>query len=131
MNNIILTGNMVKDSELTTVGNKQTPKLSFTIANNEGYGDNKKTTFINCVLWGKSAENLANYLLKGTKILVKGKLDIRSYDDKEGNKKYITEVVVDMFGGVELLGSKSSNNQGGGNNESWNAEPIDNGDMPF
>lgn len=130
MNNIILTGNLVKDSELTTVGNKQTPKLSFTIANNEGYGDNKKSIFVNCVLWGKGAGNLANYLLKGTKILVKGKLDIRSYDDKEGNKKYITEVVVDMFGGVELLGSKS-NNQGGGNNESWNDEPVDDGDMPF
>lgn len=134
MNKIILTGNLTKDSELMQVGEKKTHKLSFTIANNEGYGDNKKTNFINCVLWGKTAESLNKYLTKGTKILINGKIDIRSYD-KDGDKKYITEVVCDMFNGIEFIGarrieegqenSKDINDNGG----IW--EAVDEGSTPF
>lgn len=130
MNLITLTGNLTKDSELIYVGQKNTPKLNFAIANNEGFGDNQKTIFVNCVLWGKSAENLVNYLQKGTKVLVKGKLDIRNYEDKEGNKKYLTEIVVDMFGGVEFIGGNNSNKTNNNFDVDF-SEPIDEGDMPF
>ena len=128
MNKITVTGNITKDSELTYIGDKGTPKLSFTIANNEGYGDYKKTTFINCVLWGKGGEGLQQHLTKGKKLLVNGKLEINS-SEKDGKKTYFTNINVDMFGGIEFIGGKADNGSNS-NSEEW-GEPVDDGDLPF
>lgn len=132
-------GRLTKDSELRFTEGKGTAKLNFTIAIDDGYGDNKTTNFINCVLWGKSAESLVNHLIKGKQIGVTGKLTIRQYDDKEGNKKYLTEIVVDMFNGITFCsgGSNTNNsnnnsNNSGNNDSTWeDATPVDDGDMPF
>ena len=56
------------------------------------------------MLWGKSAEALEKYLTKGKSVLVKGRLQTRSYESKTGEKRNVTEIVADSFGGVELLG---------------------------
>lgn len=93
---------------------------------------------------GKSAENLANYLNKGTLVAVSGKVSTRSYDSKDGGKRYVTEITADMFGGVKLLGNKSSMNQdSNGSNNFGNSSqdafggfeeditPVDDGEMPF
>ena len=140
MNRVILSGNLTKDADLRyTTTEKAYSK--FSIANNEGYGDNKKTTFFNCTLWGKSAENLNRFLTKGQKVLITGKVEINDYKDKEGVERKIIDINVDSFGGVELLGNKAQQESGTNNDTSNNSDfPIDSnddmtvidyGDMPF
>ena len=141
MNKIILTGNITKDAELRYTANDKAYS-KFSIANNEGYGDNKKTNFFNCTLWGKSAENLNRFLTKGQKVLITGKVEINDYKDKEGVERKIIDINVDSFGGVELLGNKAQQESGTNNDTSNNSDsPIDSndddltvidyGDMPF
>ena len=120
MNKWIGIGRLVADAELKFTQGKGTPVSTFKLAIDDGYGENKKTDFIPVVLWGKSAENLADYLNKGTLVAVSGKVSTRSYDAQDGTKRYVTEIVADMFSGVKLLGSKGSNsssNSFGANNE--------------
>ena len=106
MNKFIVTGNITKDAELRYTANDKAYS-KFSIANNEGYGDNKKTNFFNCTLWGKSAENLNRFLTKGQKVLITGKVEINDYKDREGVERKIIDINVDSFGGVELLGNKA------------------------
>ena len=128
MNKFIVTGNITKDAELRYTANDKAYS-KFSIANNEGYGDNKKTNFFNCTLWGKSAENLNRFLTKGQKVLITGKVEINDYKDKEGVERKIIDINVDSFGGVELLGNKaqqeSRTNNDTGNNSDF---PIDSND---
>ena len=141
MNKFIVTGNITKDAELRYTANDKAYS-KFSIANNEGYGDNKKTNFFNCTLWGKSAENLNRFLTKGQKVLITGKVEINDYKDKEGVERKIIDINVDSFGGVELLGNKAQQESGTNNDTSNNSDsPIDSndddltvidyGDMPF
>ena len=121
MNKIILTGNITKDAELRYTANDKAYS-KFSIANNEGYGDNKKTNFFNCTLWGKSAENLNRFLTKGQKVLITGKVEINDYKDKEGVERKIIDINVDSFGGVELLGNKAQQESGTNNDTSNNSD---------
>ena len=121
MNKIILTGNITKDAELRYTANDKAYS-KFSIANNEGYGDNKKTNFFNCTLWGKSAENLNRFLTKGQKVLITGKVEINDYKDKEGVERKIIDINVDSFGGVELLGNKAQQENGTNNDTSNNSD---------
>ena len=141
MNKFIVTGNITKDAELRYTANDKAYS-KFSIANNEGYGDNKKTNFFNCTLWGKSAENLNRFLTKGQKVLITGKVEINDYKDKEGVERKIIDINVDSFGGVELLGNKAQQESGTNNDTSNNSDsPIDSndddltvvdyGDLPF
>ena len=140
MNKFIVNGNLTKDAELRYTQNDKAYS-KFSIANNEGYGDNQKTNFFNCTLWGKSAENLNRFLTKGQKVLITGKVEINDYKDKEGVERKIIDINVDSFGGVELLGNKAQQESGTNNDTSNNSDsPIDNdddltiidyGDMPF
>lgn len=128
MNKFIVTGNITKDAELRYTANDKAYS-KFSIANNEGYGDNKKTNFFNCTLWGKSAENLNRFLTKGQKVLITGKVEINDYKDKEGVERKIIDINVDSFGGVELLGNKAQQESGTNNDTSNNSDfPIDSND---
>lgn len=100
MNNVNLIGRLVKDSDLADIGANKTPKMTFTIAVDDGFGENKRTYFIQCELWGKRAESLFDYMVKGTQVAVNGKLTTGSYENKEGNKVYTTTVNVNE---VDLL----------------------------
>ena len=107
MNKVILSGNLCHDIEVkyTTTSNKPVVSNSIAVRSDFKNADGEyDTTFINITVWNKTAEFLSNYASKGTKILVEGKLNSRSYDDKEGNRRNVTEVIVDK---VELLGSKT------------------------
>ena len=121
MNKFIVTGNITKDAELRYTANDKAYS-KFSIANNEGYGDNKKTNFFNCTLWGKSAENLNRFLTKGQKVLITGKVEINDYKDKEGVERKIIDINVDSFGGVELLGNKAQQENGTNNDTSNNSD---------
>jgi single-strand DNA-binding protein len=145
MNKFIVTGNLTSDANLQYSTNEKAYS-KFTIANNEGFGDNKKATFFNCTLWGKSAENLNRYLVKGQKVLITGKIDINKYTDKEGVNRQNIEINVDSFGGVEFMGGKSNSSESSNEQSNYSMPinnalssntfeeditPVDDGDMPF
>lgn len=109
MNKVILSGNLCQDIELryttnnvAAVSNTIAVRNDFKNANGE-----YESQFINFVAYRNNAEFLNKYASKGSKVLLEGRLNTRSYDDKEGNKRYVTEVIVDK---TELLGTKKEEN---------------------
>lgn len=106
-NKVILVGNVGKDPEIRRFENNI--KASFSLATSETYtpkGGDKvtQTEWHNIVAWRRLAELSENYIRKGSQILVEGKLRYRSYDDKDGNKRYVVEVEAEA---IQLLGRKS------------------------
>jgi len=105
-NQQIVTGNLGRDAELVVVGEKNTPKASFSVAATTGFGKSEHTEWFDVVVWGKRAEALTQYLTKGQKVLVTGETRTRSWDGEDGQKHYRTEVVITpYFGDVVLLGN--------------------------
>ena len=140
VNKVILVGNLGRDAELRyTPGGAAVATIN--MATTEVWNDKsgqrqEKTEWHRVILWGKTAESLTEYLTKGKQVYVEGKLQTRQWDDKDGNKRYTTEIRGDR---VVLLGGGS----GGGNtsrrapNESealpheTSNEPITDDDIPF
>lgn len=125
MNSIILIGRLTKDPELRyTQAGKAV--CSFTLAVDRPYsGDNKEADFINIVVWNKVGENCAQYLSKGRKVAVQGRLQIRSYEVDKGQRRYITEVVANS---VEFLGFGDKK---GANGDFGIDVDFDESDVPF
>ena len=92
MNNVNLIGNLTADPEMKISQNNK-GYCNFTIAINDGWGDNKKVHFINCVTWNKQAESLVQYCNKGSRIAISGKLDQSTWEDRDGNKRSAIKVV--------------------------------------
>ena len=107
MNNVNLIGRLARDPELKYT-NTGKAVASFTVAVNRGFGKDNEADFINCVAWEKTAENMANYTAKGSQVGISGRLQVRSYDNNEGKKVYVTEVVANF---VEFIGSKADQGQ--------------------
>lgn len=109
MNKVVLIGRLTRDPELRYT-QQGTPLARFTLAVNRRKQRDKQqeADFISCIAWGNLAENLSKYQTKGSQIAVSGRIQTGSYDNKEGNKVYTTEVVVEE---VEFLGSKKDNSQ--------------------
>ena len=120
LNSVTLMGRLTRNPELKQTGSG-TSVCSFSIAVDNGYGDNKKTDFINCVAWKGTAEFVSKYFTKGQMIVLSGRLSTRSWDDN-GTTRYVTEVIARE---VEFCGSKS---EGQSNNNSFDAarSPIPN-----
>ncbi|MCU7356278.1 single-stranded DNA-binding protein [Enterococcus dispar] len=108
INNVVLVGRLTKEPDLRYTSNG-TAAASFTLAVNRSFknanGD-READFINCVIWRKPAETLANYARKGTLLGVTGRIQTRNYENQQGQRVYVTEVVVENF---QLLESKNSN----------------------
>ena len=123
MNKIFLIGRLTKDPELRYTPNG-TAIASFTLAVNRRVANQngeREADFVPIVVWNKAGENAAKYLAKGRQVAVEGRLQIRSYDGNDGNKRWVTEVIADN---VEFLGSgsSSSNNQQNNNQHSgWDS----------
>ena len=98
VNKVILIGNLGKDPELRYTGSG-TAVCNFSIATTEKWRDQQsnemkeRTEWHNIVLWGRQGENAKEYLQKGSPVYIEGRIQTRSYDDKEGNKRWITEIV--------------------------------------
>lgn len=106
MNKVMLIGRLTAKPELRYTGSN-VPFARFTVAVNRTFtasNGQRETDFINCVIWRKQAENVCNYLDKGSLVSVEGRIQTGSYDDKDGNKRYTTDVVADN---VQFLESKS------------------------
>lgn len=92
INKAILMGRLTRDPELRHT-NSGTPVCSFSIAINNGYGENQSTDFINCVAWNKQAEFVERNFSKGKMIIVVGRIQTRTWEGTDGKKNYATEVV--------------------------------------
>lgn len=119
INRVVLVGRLTRDIELryTTSG---TAVGSFSLAVNRQFTNasgERETDFINCVIWRKSAENLANFTSKGSLIAVEGRIQTRNYENQQGQRVYVTEVVVDNFSLLESRAeSEQRRNSAGSNN---------------
>lgn len=113
-NRVVVMGNLGKDPELRHT-QSQKAVCSFSVATTEKKKDgNDVTEWHNIVVWDKQGESCHKYLSKGKKVLVEGRLQTRSWEDKQGVKHYTTEIVAGPFG-VQFLSPKDGgNNQGSG-----------------
>lgn len=111
MNRVDLIGRLTRDPELRKTNNG-TSVLSFTLAVDRAFKTpgQPEADFINCQAWNKTAENMARYLHKGSLIAVEGRIQTRSYDNQQGQRVYVTEVVADR---VQFLESRKSQMQSG------------------
>ncbi len=127
MNKVVLIGRMTKEPELKFTPGTGTAVCTFTMAVNrrfkkEGQPD---ADFIPIVVWGKQAESTANYMSKGKLLSVAGRIETRSYEAKDGGRRYVTEVVADEVSFLEY-GNK---NEGQAANDYMPAD--DDNSMPF
>lgn len=108
INKAILMGRLTRDPELRHTGTG-TPVCSFSIAIDNGYGENRQTDFINCVAWNKTAEFVSNYFSKGSMIIVIGRISTRSWEGQDGKRNYATEVVASEVSFGESKKSRDGN----------------------
>ncbi len=107
MNKVFLIGRLSRDPELRhTTSGMAVCQINVAVGRRTGQGREAETDFINVVVWDKQAENVAKYLAKGRQVAVEGRIQTRSYDNNEGKKTYVTEVVANN---VEFLGSVNDN----------------------
>lgn len=99
INNVVLVGRLTKDPELRyTPSNVAT--ASFTLAVNRNFKNaegNREADFVSCIMWRQAAENLANWCRKGQQIGITGRIQTRNYDNQQGHRVYVTEVVAESF----------------------------------
>ena len=118
MNKVILMGRITRDAEIRyTQGEKSTAIARFSLAVDRRFkrdNDEQNTDFISCIAFGKIAEFLEKFGRKGTKFVVDGRIQTGSYNNKEGQKVYTTDVVVEN---IEFAESKNSSGSGGSTNQ--------------
>ena len=128
MNKWIGCGRITKDIEIRYTQSGKAV-AGFSLAINEGYGEKKRTEYVDCVAWEKLAENLAQYQSKGSLVLVMGRLQKRSYEAQDGSKRYVTEIVAQD---IEFMGPKpqgAAQEPSGAN--SFGSEVIDDEQIQF
>lgn len=115
MNNVSLIGRLTKDPDLRyTSSGMAVATFSLAVQRSFRNKDGEyEADFINCVCWNKSGETLANHVHKGQRIGVTGRIQTRNYENEQGNRVYVTEVVVEGFTFLEKKDDSQGNNQGG------------------
>ena len=139
INRVVLAGRTTRDLELRNT-KSGTSVCSFTLAverNFKSKNGDREADFISCIAWKKTAEVMSQYVKKGSVIGVDGRIQTRSYDNRDGQRVYVTEVVVDNF---SFLGGSSKGSQGSKNKQpsSQSNDPFDSNeqtdvtdDLPF
>ena len=141
LNSVCLVGRMTKDAELRYTPNNQAV-ATFSLAVNRNFksqNGEREADFINCVIWRQQAENLANWAKKGDLIGITGRIQTRSYENQQGQRVYVTEVVAENF---QLLESRKDREAGQSQGysqpdfsrqEPMNTNPMDisDDDLPF
>ena len=139
VNKVILIGNVGKDPEIRHIEANNVSVAKFPLATSETYKNKSgekvtNTEWHNIVMWRYLAEFAEKYIKKGNQIFVEGKITSRSYDDKDGNKRYITEIIADN---IRLLGRRDNNNNNTEESKSVpesdfdNAKSTETDDLPF
>ncbi|WP_288395403.1 single-stranded DNA-binding protein [uncultured Vagococcus sp.] len=120
INQVVLVGRLTKDADLRYTSGGQAV-ATFNLAVNRNFTNQsgeREADFVNCVIWRKPAETLANYTKKGTLIGVVGRIQTRNYENQQGQRVFVVEVVCDNF---QLLESKKDNQQ---NNQSFHQDSM-------
>ncbi len=110
MNKVTLIGRLTKDVELRYTQTNNTAVAYFSIAVNRKFvktGEERQADFFNIIAWNKLAENISKYLFKGNQVAISGRLETRSWDDKNGQKHYVAEVIAEE---VDFIESKNKQN---------------------
>ena len=135
MNKVILIGNLTRDPELTeTASGAAVCRFSIAVSRDYAGADgNRETDFFNITVWNKQAENCGKYLKKGNKVAVVARLQNRSYEDKDGVKRYVTDIIASE---VEFLTPKGSQGEDDApvvatKRETPVLEAIDDNQLPF
>lgn len=134
INRVVLVGRLTRDPELRYTANGAAV-ASFTVAVNRQFTNaqgEREADFINCVIWRKAAENFANFTHKGSLIGVDGRVQTRSYENQQGNRVYVTEVVVENFSLLESRAEserRAANENANGGNQPSNQQS--NNQSPF
>lgn len=116
MNKVFLIGHLVKDPELRYTSSN-IPVTSFTLAVNRNFinqNGEKEVDFINIVAWKKQAENIHKYCFKGSRVSIEGRIQIRNYEDQNGQKRYVSEVALEN---IEFLSTKKEETREKSNSE--------------
>jgi single-strand DNA-binding protein len=138
LNKVLLIGNLGKDPEVRfTPGGKAVGR--FPLATSETWNDQdgqrqERTEWHNVVVWGKQAETCGQYLSKGRQVFVEGSIRTRQYDDKDGNRRYMTEVIaqrVQFLGGDRGRSSDAPRGGGGGGGDDLPPPTPEDDDIPF
>ena len=129
MNKVVLIGRLTKDPELKYTPGAGTAVTTITLAVDRRFtkDNQKEADFIPVVIWGKSAESTAQYMKKGLLMGVAGRIQTRSYEAKEGGKRYVTEVVAEEIKFLQWGDKQSS----GDYSDYEDMTPVDDGDIPF
>lgn len=123
INSVVLIGRLTRVPDLRQT-DKGTPVCNFSVAVDNGYGENKKTDFINCVAWKGTAEFISKYFAKGQMIALTGRISTRTWEDN-GATRYATEVYVRE---VDFCGGKAD---GQSNTNTFDAVPLPEGFAPM
>lgn len=112
MNKAILIGRLTKDPELrTTPTGRNVCQFSVAVSRNfTNANGEREADFINCVVWDKQAENLVKYQKKGNQIAIEGRIQTRNYDDKDGKKVYVTEILASNISFLDSKGTGATGN---------------------
>ena len=140
INNVVLVGRMTRDAELRYTPSNQAV-ATFTLAVNRNFKNQngeREADFINCVMWRQQAENIANWTQKGMLVGITGRIQTRNYENQQGQRVYVTEVVGETFQVMESRkdqqgGKSQSGSQSGGQSAFGNNQPMDisEDDLPF
>lgn len=130
INRVVMVGRMTRDPELRRTGSGAAV-TSFTLALNRNYNsaDGQQADYISCVVWNKVAENVAQYCSKGSLVGVEGRLRSRTYDNTQGQRVYVTEVVCDSVQFLETRAQRERN-QSSMNQGMMNQNPMDQYSQP-
>ncbi len=132
MNKCILIGNLTRDPELTTTASGVS-LCRFSIAVNRAYANQngeREADFFNIVTWRGLAENCSKYLSKGRKVAVVGNIQNRSYEDKDGNKRYSTDIVAEDVEFLTAMGA-ADGERAAAPTKKVEMQPVDSDDLPF
>ena len=127
INNVTLVGRLTKDADLRYTSDG-TATATFSLAVNRPFksaNGEREADFINCVIWRKNAENFANLTRKGSLVGITGRIQTRNYENKEGQRVYVTEVVAENFALLESKKDGASNGQTGQSNNRSSHQPSD------
>jgi single-strand DNA-binding protein len=133
LNSVCITGRLTKDPELRRTTN-DIPVATFTLAVNRPFSNpngEKEVDFIQCVVWRKQAENVEQYVFKGSLVGVEGRIQTRNYDNAEGKTVYITEVVANSVTFLDSKKEETVEDKKEKYNKSQQPEPVTEDDLPF
>ena len=134
MNNVVLVGRLTRDPELKYIPGSGTAVSNFAIAVDReftGKDGKKETDFIDIQVWGKSAENCANYIGKGSLVAIQGSIRVDSYQDQEGNNRKITKVNANRVQFLDSKKDKQENNAISGFEPQGFQQVDDTDEIPF